>query len=62
MGRLVSLGFNWVYLNEYRSTEQDIADVKTVGIDDVNSLIKYLKPGRFTQFILGPGRNTSIQS
>lgn len=62
MGRLVSLGFNWVYLNEYRSTEQDIADVKAVGIDDVNSLIKSLKPGRFTQFTLGPGSNTSVQA
>ncbi len=62
MGRLVSLGFNWVYLNEYRSTEQDIDDVKAVGIDDVNSLIKHFRPGRFTQFILGPGSDTSIQS
>jgi predicted Zn-dependent peptidase len=61
MGRLVSLGFNWVYLNEYRSTEQDIADVKAVGIDDVNSLIKHLKPSCFTQFILGPDRNNSVQ-
>jgi predicted Zn-dependent peptidase len=62
MGRLVSLGFNWVYLNEYRSTEQDVADVKAVGIDDVNSLIKHLRPGRFTQFILGPGGDTSKQT
>jgi predicted Zn-dependent peptidase len=60
MGRLVSLGFNWVYLNEYRSTEQDVADIKAVSIDDVNSLIKNLRPGRFTQFILGPGPNTSV--
>jgi predicted Zn-dependent peptidase len=61
MGRLVSVGFNWVYLNEYRSTEQDVADVKAVGIDEVNSLIKHLRPGRFTQFILGPGADTSTQ-
>ncbi len=61
MGRLVSLGFNWVYLNEYRSTEQDIGDVKAVSIDEVYSLIRHLKPGNFTQFILSPGSNTLIQ-
>ena len=62
MGRLVSLGFNWVYLNEYRSTEQDIDDVKAIGLDDVNSLIKSLRPGLFTQFILSPCSDAPIQS
>jgi predicted Zn-dependent peptidase len=54
MGRLVSVGFNWVYRQEHRATEQDIADVKAVTVDDVNSLIKLLKPGRFTMFNIGP--------
>jgi predicted Zn-dependent peptidase len=62
MGRLVSLGFNWVYLNEYRSTQRDIADVKAVNVDDVNRLIKQLKPGRFTKFTLGPGSAAPDQS
>jgi predicted Zn-dependent peptidase len=62
MGRLVSLGFNWIYLGEYRSTEQDIADVKAVTIDDVNCLIRQFKPGRFTKFILGPACPTPNQS
>jgi len=54
MGRLVSVGFNWVYLNEYRSTAQDVADVKAVTVDDVNSLITSLRPGCFTKFAIGP--------
>jgi len=54
MGRLVSVGFNWVYLNKYRSTEQDVADVKAVTVDDVNSLIASLQPGHFTRFAIGP--------
>jgi predicted Zn-dependent peptidase len=54
MGRLVSLGFDWVYLGQYRSVEQDVADVKAVTVDDVNSLIRQLNPGRFTKFTLGP--------
>ncbi len=61
MGRLVSLGFNWVYLNEYRSTRQDIADINAVSVDDINSLIGYFKPGRFTKFTLGPGNATPNQ-
>ncbi len=62
MGRLVSLGFNWIYLGEYRSTEQDIADVKAVTVDDVNSLIRQFKPGRFTKFILGPDSTKTNQT
>jgi predicted Zn-dependent peptidase len=54
MGRLISVGFNWVYRREYQTTEQDITDIKSVTVDDANSLIKNLKPGRFTIFNLGP--------
>ena len=54
MGRLVSVGFNWVYRQEHRATEQDIADVKAVTVEDVNALIKQFKPGQFTMFTIGP--------
>jgi predicted Zn-dependent peptidase len=54
MGRLVTVGFNWVYLHEYRDTARDVADVKAVTVDDVSSLVKQLKPGRFTKFSIGP--------
>jgi predicted Zn-dependent peptidase len=54
MGRLVDLGFNWIYLKQYRTIEDDINAVRAVTVDDVHSLIKQLAPGEFTQFSIGP--------
>jgi len=54
MGRLVDLGFNWIYLQRYRTVADDISAIKAVTVDDVNSLIQELHPGDFTQFSLGP--------
>ena len=54
MGRLVSLGFNWVYNNEYKSVLQDVEDVKRVTLDDLSLLIRKLAPGKFTMLSLGP--------
>jgi len=55
MGRLVDLGFNWTYLGRYRTVEQDINAIKTVTVEDINSLIKDYPLGEFAQFSLGPG-------
>jgi len=54
MGRLVDLGFNWIYLQEYRTIEDDINAIKGVTTDDINSLIKQSDPRNFTQFSIGP--------
>ncbi len=54
MGRLVDLGFNWMYLGQYRPVEDDVMAIKAVSVDDVNALIGELDPGAFTQFTLGP--------
>lgn len=54
MGRLVGLGFNWVYLNEYRSMADNVAAVKAITVEDVNALIKEFDPSRFTMYSLGP--------
>jgi predicted Zn-dependent peptidase len=54
MGRLVSLGFNWVYNQQYRKVQDDVEAVKAVKIDDINGLINSFNPGRFTRFSLGP--------
>ncbi|MFA5424047.1 MAG: pitrilysin family protein [Phycisphaerae bacterium] len=54
MGRLLSLGFDWVYLNQYRSIAQDVADVKAVTVDDINAFVKDFPLSRFTKFTLGP--------
>ncbi|MBN1507903.1 MAG: insulinase family protein [Sedimentisphaerales bacterium] len=54
MGRLVDLGFHWMYLGEYRSIEQDVEAVKAVTADQVNSLIRQIDLNSYTQYILGP--------
>ena len=54
MGRLIDLGFNWTYLEQYRTIEDDVAAIKAVTVDDVNALIEQLKPGNFTQLSIGP--------
>ena len=58
MGRLVDLGFNWTYLQEYRKIEDDVSAIKAVTVDDINSLIEQFRPGDFTQLSLGPVRNS----
>jgi predicted Zn-dependent peptidase len=54
IGRLVDLGFNWIYLQQYRSIEDDVEAVKAVTVEDVNTLIRQLNPGHYTQYCLGP--------
>ncbi len=54
MGRLVDLGFNWLYLKQYRTIEDDVEAVKAVTVSEVRSLIEQLAPGDFTQFSIGP--------
>jgi len=55
MGRLVNLGFNWVYRNEYRNIDEDIAAIKAVKTTDINALLNELKLSEFTQLSVGPG-------
>ncbi len=57
MGRLIDLGFNWTYLSQYCTIDDDIKAVKAVTVDEVNSLIEQFKPGDFTQFSIGPMRD-----
>ncbi len=54
MGRLVDLGFNWVYLKTYREIEEDVNAVKAVSVADINSLIKQFSLSEFTQYSIGP--------
>ena len=56
MGRLIDLGGNWIYLEQYRRIEQDVRDIKAVTTDDIHALIKQFKPGDFTQFSIGPAQ------
>jgi predicted Zn-dependent peptidase len=55
MGRLTELGFNWVYLQKYRSIEDDIRQVRAVSKTDVNKIIEEFNPLNFTELAMGPG-------
>ena len=59
MGRLLDLGFNWTYLEQYRTIEDDINSIKAVTVDDVRSLIEQFDLGEFTQLSIGPAQNRS---
>ncbi len=54
MGRLVDLGFNWMYLGEYRPVEQDVEAIKAVQVDDINRLVREMDLSSYTQYALGP--------
>ena len=58
MGRLVDVGFNWIYLKEYRTVEDDVNAVRAVTVGDVNSLIEKFNPGDFTQLSIGPAQSS----
>jgi len=55
MGRLVDLGFNWMYLHSYRPLAADVDAIKAVTQTDVEAVLASVLPGRFTQFSIGPG-------
>ena len=59
MGRLLDLGFNWTYLEEYRTIEDDINSIKAATVDDVRSLIEQFDLGEFTQLSIGPAQDSS---
>jgi len=54
MGRLVSLGFNWIYNGHYRSIDQDVEAINAVSVDDISDLIRKLTPSKFTILSMGP--------
>ncbi|MHC4388040.1 MAG: M16 family metallopeptidase [Planctomycetota bacterium] len=54
MGRLMDVGFNLIYLDEYRTIEDDLKAIKAVTVGDINSLIGQFSLNDFTQFSIGP--------
>lgn len=54
MGRLLDLGFNWMYLGTYRAIEEDVEAIKAVTLDEVNALVGELNLDSYTQYSLGP--------
>ena len=54
MGRLSSLGSNWVYRNEYRSVQADLDAYRAITTDDVNAVLKKYPLGQLSTAAVGP--------
>jgi len=54
MGRLSSLGGNWMYRKEYRTIEDDLADLRAVSLDDIRLLLDKYPLGQTTVAGIGP--------
>lgn len=54
MGRLGSLGNNWLYRKEYRSLADDIAAIKSVTLDQIRELLAKYPLGTLTTITIGP--------
>ena len=54
MGRLSSLGSNWVYRHEYRTVEDDLETVKTITTADIRGLLDRFPLGATSTAAVGP--------
>ncbi len=54
MGRLSSLGSNWVYRNEYRSVQDDLSAYRAITTDDVKAVLKKYPLGQLSTATVGP--------
>ena len=54
MGRLVDLGLNWQYLGAYRSVADDVAAVRAVTDEEINTLLETYPLDGYTRLILEP--------
>lgn len=54
MGRLSSLGGNWVYLNEYRSVNDDLDAVNSVTLEDIRTVTEKFPLELLTTVGIGP--------
>lgn len=62
MGRLVPLGFNWVYRKEYRSLAQEIQAIRSVTQQDVMNVLEQYPLDRFTLQGLGACKDIYTQT
>ncbi len=54
MGRLGSLGNNWIYRGEYRSVQDDLNTLTSISPDDIHSLLEAYPLGQTTTVGVGP--------
>jgi len=55
LGRMRSIGGQWVYNKEYRSLEQDMATLMGVNVDSLRRLMRDFPFDPMTLVTLGPG-------
>jgi predicted Zn-dependent peptidase len=54
MGRLSSLGSNWVYRGEYRSVQADLDAYRAISTDDIKAVLKSYPLGQLSTAAVGP--------
>lgn len=54
MGRLSSLGGNWVYRKEYRSVADDLETVQSLSLDEIHKLLEAYPLSQTTTTTVGP--------
>ncbi|AQQ72512.1 Protease 3 precursor [Limihaloglobus sulfuriphilus] len=54
MGRLIEVGINWTYLEEYRTIDNEVANVKAVTAEQINQMLREYNPAECTTVIMRP--------
>ena len=54
MGRLLPLGFNWIYRHEYRTVDDDLSALQSVTIQDIARVLAAHPLDRLTTVAVGP--------
>ncbi|MGE0374143.1 MAG: M16 family metallopeptidase [Planctomycetaceae bacterium] len=54
MGRLASLGSNWVYRGEYRTVADELETYRSITTDDLRDLLRQYPLGQLTTVAVGP--------
>ncbi len=54
MGRLGSLGSNWIYLDQYRSVQDDLDTVRSITVDDIAALLAEYPLAAVSTSAVGP--------
>ena len=62
MGRLSSLGGNWVYRREYRSVADDLETCRSVTMDDIRALLDRYPIAQTTTLALGPAKELAFRA
>ena len=62
MGRLMPLGFNWIYRREYRTIDDDITTLQSVSRDDIARVLAAYPLDRVTTVAVGPLTDAEFRS